>query len=106
LHDASEAYLNDITRPVKAKLPTYKEIESVLQTAIYEKYMGGCSGEELAAMKEIDDDMLSFELHHLLGETVDERYKSVKTPITFDLVPMDAIEQRYREAFERLRSEI
>ncbi len=30
LHDASEAYLSDITRPVKAILPIYLEIEAVL----------------------------------------------------------------------------
>ena len=32
LHDASEAYLSDVTRPVKAELPRYKEIEARSQT--------------------------------------------------------------------------
>ena len=30
LHDASEAYLSDITRPVKAELPRYREIEKLI----------------------------------------------------------------------------
>jgi 5'-deoxynucleotidase YfbR-like HD superfamily hydrolase len=34
LHDASEAYLSDVTRPVKAELPQYKEIEAPLQETI------------------------------------------------------------------------
>ena len=39
LHDASEAYLSDITRPVKGCLPEYRRIEQVLQEMIYEKYL-------------------------------------------------------------------
>ena len=34
LHDASEAYLCDLTRPVKAELPRYREIEIPLQNMI------------------------------------------------------------------------
>lgn len=40
LHDASEAYLADITRPVKQFLPGYLEIEKRLQDTIYEKFWG------------------------------------------------------------------
>ncbi len=38
LHDASEAYLNDITRPVKKSLPQYRSIEAANQRVIYEAY--------------------------------------------------------------------
>ena len=41
LHDASEAYLSDLARPVKqltALGPVYKQIEDVIQGAIYERY--------------------------------------------------------------------
>ena len=40
LHDASEAYLSDVTRPVKAELPRYKEIEAPLQELIWNKWLG------------------------------------------------------------------
>ena len=40
LHDASEAYLSDVTRPVKQELPKYLEIEKPLQEAIWRKYLG------------------------------------------------------------------
>ena len=33
LHDASEAYLSDVTRPVKAELPKYLEIENPCRIA-------------------------------------------------------------------------
>ena len=34
LHDGSEAYLSDVTRPVKKEMPLYLEFETPLQDAI------------------------------------------------------------------------
>ena len=39
LHDASEAYLCDLSTPLKQMFPKYKTQEKVLQTAIYSKYL-------------------------------------------------------------------
>ena len=38
-HDGSEAYLSDITRPVKPKLPEYLIIEDKLQNIIWQKFI-------------------------------------------------------------------
>lgn len=38
LHDASEAYLMDIPRPIKNRLTNYKEIEEKLMIKIFEKF--------------------------------------------------------------------
>lgn len=38
LHDASEAYISDVTSPVKASIPGYCRIEDGLQFTIYAKY--------------------------------------------------------------------
>lgn len=38
LHDASEAYLVDMPRPIKAYMPQYKQIEARLQEIISERY--------------------------------------------------------------------
>lgn len=38
LHDASEAYLGDIPRPVKPLIPRYKEKETQLQKKIFETF--------------------------------------------------------------------
>ena len=40
LHDGSEAYLADVTRPVKKNMTMYLQIESQLQTMIYEQLLG------------------------------------------------------------------
>jgi hypothetical protein len=38
LHDASEAYLSDIPRPIKAMIPEVKLIENKVMTLIFKKY--------------------------------------------------------------------
>lgn len=59
LHDASEAYLSDVTRPVKQELPKYLEIEKPLQEAIWWKYLvEKLTEEENIQVFEIDDAML------------------------------------------------
>lgn len=68
LHDASEAYLSDITRPVKCYLDEYRKIEQKLQQVIYSKFkLADLSEEEVRYIGEIDDALLNFEfqrLHH------------------------------------------
>jgi 5'-deoxynucleotidase YfbR-like HD superfamily hydrolase len=67
LHDASEAYLSDVTRPVKQELPKYLEIEKPLQDAIWLKYLGNpLSREEYTQVFEIDDVMLYHEFLSLM----------------------------------------
>ncbi len=68
LHDASEAYISDITRPVKKMLSEYLIIEEKLQQMIYEKFgISNLSFEEKRVIKEIDDAMLNYEMEVLLN---------------------------------------
>lgn len=64
LHDASEAYLNDIASPVKQFLPEYKEMESKVERAIYAKYMLGMPTSK--AVKDADMAQLTHEAFFLL----------------------------------------
>ena len=67
LHDASEAYISDIIRPVKAHLSNYLEIESMIMDVILEHFgLSDLSEEENAMWKQIDDDMMNFELKNLM----------------------------------------
>ena len=67
LHDASEAYISDIIRPVKAHLSNYLEIESSIMNVIFERFgLADLSEEENAMWKQIDDDMMNFELKNLM----------------------------------------
>lgn len=74
LHDASEAYLSDITRPVKSRLPSYVDIEKTMQNAIWTAFsLNGLTAEELANIEEIDDALLYYEFLSLMDEKTAEK---------------------------------
>lgn len=76
LHDASEAYIADIIRPVKVHLPDYYKIEDEITNCIFKKFgLSYLSEEEAAAWKQIDDEILDHELKNLM---VGERDRAVK----------------------------
>lgn len=55
LHDASEAYLSDISFGVKDSLPCYKDLEAHVQGVIYQKYLGRQpTGSELTYLHLLD----------------------------------------------------
>lgn len=65
LHDASEAYLVDIPRPIKKLLPAYLEIEERVQSVIAERY--GLQMPIPAEVKRIDQAILTDERLSLMG---------------------------------------
>lgn len=74
LHDASEAYLSDITRPVKGELEGYRKIEKTLQDAIYQRFLGSIpTGVECQQIKDVDDTCLYYEFKHYMGEELSDK---------------------------------
>jgi len=83
LHDASESYISDVTRPVKKHLQDYLLIEEKLQNIIYNKFLGEeLSDDEMILIKEIDNDMLICEFNNLMTKTrvFDSNPKLFSTP--------------------------
>jgi len=64
LHDAAEAYLTDLPRPVKANMPRYKEYEHQVLTAVGEAFQLPAIDEQ--AVKSADTIMLATEARDLM----------------------------------------
>jgi len=90
LHDASEAYLSDITRPVKAQLSNYLVFEAKLQQTIFQIFsLSDLSEAESDEVKEIDDTLLYYEFLTLHGSRLfDTKPDIVSSP--------DLQERRFR----------
>lgn len=104
LHDASEAYLADITRPVKKHLPRYRSIEEGLLNAVFDKYLGGITSEEQKLVKLMDDTLLYYEFYHFMGEELLEKPPITRIP-DFTELPFKTVEKRYLQLFEELYSQ-
>ena len=106
LHDASEAYLSDITRPIKPHLIGYFEIEKRLQNQIFQKWISpSLTEEELEQITQIDDAILYYEFVHLMAQKLfDEEPTLLSTP-TVDFVEFTTIEQAFLQAFYLLKNE-
>lgn len=105
LHDASEAYLSDVTRPVKQELPKYKQIEEPLQALIWEKYLGTplTAGEEKQVF-EIDDDILENEFPALMGAKLKETVPELASEPQFAFTGFTTCEQEFLALFEKLNN--
>ena len=102
LHDGSEAYLADITRPVKKHLHKYLEVEEVLQNKIFEKWIPTLSDEERKLVFEIDDAILYYEFTTLFGESIFDYVPILKSNPRFDYIEFSQIENEFITKFNEL----
>lgn len=77
LHDAGEAYLSDVSRPIKERLPEYGAIESEFLKAVFEKFaLFPLCDDEWQKVCAVDDACLWYE------------FKALHTiPIEYDIPP-------------------
>lgn len=102
LHDSSEAYLADVTRPVKKSLPYYLEVEEKLLCVIWEKYLGRVpTDEERKQIFAIDDLMLSMEFHQILARELNDSYKELKHEVVCEFRDFAEVRQEFLDIFER-----
>lgn len=101
LHDASEAYMSDVPRPVKHALPGYVAAEKRLLEQIYEKYLGApLTAEEQALVKIIDDAMLYYDLKFLLNEIQDREEPNLRVELDYAVVPFSQVEEEYLRLYD------
>jgi len=78
LHDAAEAYLGDVSSPLKSLLPEYQKIEARFDSVIRKKY--GLPEVMSHRVKEMDIDLCFIEMFHMAttpveGEPLYQRIK-------------------------------
>lgn len=106
LHDASEAYISDITRPVKLGLPEYRVIEKRLQDTIYRRF--GIDPDDEKIMREvsrIDDAMLYYEFLALGGCALFDEAPPKQSEPLFGLRPFEETERLYLDRLNDLYTE-
>ena len=103
LHDASEAYMADVPKPIKDHLlPQYRQYEDALLDCVYDKYIGReLTEEERSSVAELDRVMLCYDLRLLLG--TDTPLPERLTAPDYRFVPMEEIEAQYLAQLDALR---
>jgi hypothetical protein len=108
LHDAAEAYMGDIARPIKALFSKYtrqiKEVEDRLMGVIVKKF--GLSGADWQYVKKADNLMVVTEAYQLMPDNLDE-WDISETPIVdfpaIGIARPEDIEGNFLSVFEKLR---
>ncbi len=103
LHDASEAYLSDVTRPIKQLLPYYLEVEERLQNVIFDKWITPTLTEdERRQIFEVDDALLYHEFMEIMGERVADAAPPLYATLDFSCVDFSLMEKQYTDVFNKL----
>lgn len=103
MHDAAESYISDVTRPVKHRLEGYEQIEDFVLGVIFEKFgLQDLRGDELRAVKEIDDSMLYYEFEALAGVSIRDVAPVITMSHDFSYKPMADVERDFLSLFNAL----
>lgn len=107
LHDACEAYLSDVPTPFKRQLPEYMALEDRMLTMVYEKFLGSdLTEEEALQVKEVDKDLLWFDLWYLLGEPQTTPEPDMTTKRSYEVRPFAQVEAEYLALFHHLTEKL
>lgn len=101
LHDASEAYMSDVPRPFKAVLPEYQLLEEKLIDLIYVRFLGSTlNEEEKALVREVDDDLLYFDMIELLGVPQAGPEPKINISLDYSVRAFEDVEKEYLGLYE------
>jgi uncharacterized protein len=103
LHDAAEAFIGDITRPLKQMLPEYKKLEASVQRAILDRF--DVLGPIPPQVKQADLRVLAAEQRQIMPEGTAGWVRGRKVepaPITVRHLPPKDAKRLFLERFEVL----
>ena len=105
LHDAAEAFLGDITRPLKQLLPEYKRIEAEVERTILDRF--GVTWPLPPQVKQADLRVLAAEQRQIMPEGTDGWVRGQKVdPARIEIRHLSPDEAKciFLERFETLRA--
>lgn len=103
MHDAAEAFLGDITRPLKQMLPDYKRIEAEVERAIFSRF--GIQTPLPREVKQADLRVLAAEQRQIMPRGTDEWLRGqdvVPAPILVHHLSPDEAKRIWLERFDAL----
>lgn len=107
LHDATEAYMSDMTRPLKRQLPYYRDCEERLFLRILHALdVAPPTALEAALVKEIDDCMLYHEFRTFNGDILLEKAPDIHIAIAGGEVPLAETKAAYLARYHALRESL
>jgi hypothetical protein len=98
MHDAPEAFVHDISKPLKVMLPDYRPIEKRVEGAIFSRF--GVPNPLPPSIKEADIRMLVTEQHQLMRNRDDWLYARGRQPLDC-VIPTWSPEQAKAEFLAR-----
>lgn len=105
LHDASESYLSDLTRPIKKNLSQYFVIEEKLQRVIYEKFrLTNLTEEEISKIRDINNAMMYYEFIELMDEKIFDKEPFIAMQHNFSQRDFKTVEKEFIYTFESLKN--
>lgn len=105
LHDASESYISDLTRPVKKNLSAYFDIEAKLQQVIYERFgLGDLTEAEKLQISEVDDALLYCEFKELMDVQLTASEPKMAMKHDFSQRDFISVEKEFISCFDELRN--
>lgn len=106
LHDSSESYISDLTRPVKSRLEYYLIVEEKLQKMIYKRFgLENLSCEDIAKVKCIDDTVLHYEFLEFKGVPIFDNIDLNNADYNLDFRDMSEVEKEFLNIFDTLYKE-
>ena len=107
IHDAAEAYIGDMTRPLKRQMPKFADCENELVKVIFEALeISPMNNDELKAVKEIDNAMLYHEFKMMNGYELYDEVPIIHIEISTDFVDFKETETEFKKLFLNLKGEM
>lgn len=106
LHDAAEAFIGDVTRPLKQLLPEYKRIEAAIETEIFARF--GIENVD-PAVKRADLEVLAAEQAQIMPEGTDSWAADAgveAAKVVVERLAPSVAKHRFLERYERLTQRV